>query len=93
MCGINGVFNLNGKPVAPEELRFMNSMMVHRGPDDEGYFLDKNIGLSMRRLSIIDIEGGRHPVVEHTLDDGQFVDNDLLLDTDENQLFIITGYI
>ncbi len=41
--------------------------------------------------SVIYITGGRHPVVEHTLDDGQFVDNDLLLDTDENQLFIITG--
>jgi DNA mismatch repair protein MutS len=41
--------------------------------------------------SVIYIAGGRHPVVEHTLGDEQFVDNDVLLDTDENQLLIITG--
>ncbi len=37
------------------------------------------------------ISGGRHPVVEHSLDDEQFVDNDVLLDTEDNQLLIITG--
>lgn len=41
--------------------------------------------------SVLYITGGRHPVVEHTLDNEQFVDNDVLLDTDENQLLLITG--
>ncbi len=41
--------------------------------------------------SVIHIAGGRHPVVEHTLDGEQFIDNDVLLDIDDNQLLIITG--
>lgn len=36
----------------------MNDMIVHRGPDDEGYFEDENITMGFRRLSIIDLEGG-----------------------------------
>lgn len=62
MCGINGIFNLNGSPVAKDILLRMNSKMTHRGPDDEGYYINKNIGLSVRRLSIIDIQGGHQPI-------------------------------
>ena len=40
----------------------MCSVMIHRGPDDEGYFIKENIGLGMRRLSIIDLEGGAQPI-------------------------------
>ena len=62
MCGINGIFNLNGSPVDKDILLGMNSKMTHRGPDDEGCYVDKNIGLSVRRLSIIDIQGGHQPI-------------------------------
>lgn len=62
MCGINGIYNLDGSPVVKNELIKMNSMMRHRGPDDEGCFVSENVGLSMRRLSIIDIEGGHQPL-------------------------------
>lgn len=62
MCGINGILNFNNKPVSKEDLFRMNSSMIHRGPDDEGYHLSKNIGLAMRRLSIIDPEGGHQPI-------------------------------
>ncbi len=40
----------------------MNDLMVHRGPDDEGYHAEDGAGLCMRRLSIIDSVGGRQPI-------------------------------
>jgi len=39
----------------------MNEQIVHRGPDDDGYWLDGHVGLAMRRLSIIDLAGGKQP--------------------------------
>ena len=36
--------------------------MIHRGPDDEGFFVAKGVGLGMRRLSVIDVVGGQQPV-------------------------------
>ena len=61
MCGINGIINYFKKPVEASQLKEMNNLMVHRGPDDEGYFLEENVGLSMRRLSIIDLNTGQQP--------------------------------
>jgi asparagine synthase (glutamine-hydrolysing) len=40
----------------------MNDLIVHRGPDDEGYFTHENVGLAMRRLSIIDLSTGHQPI-------------------------------
>lgn len=54
MCGIVGVFNLNGNPVSQGYLKKMNSQMEHRGPDGEGYYCENQIGLGHRRLSILD---------------------------------------
>lgn len=62
MCGICGIFHFNGQPVERNELSAMNKRMVHRGPDDEGYFIENTFGFAMRRLSIIDLEGGRQPI-------------------------------
>jgi asparagine synthase (glutamine-hydrolysing) len=62
MCGIAGIMSLDGPPVAINELRAMCAAMVHRGPDDEGYYLDSGVGLAMRRLSIIDLKTGRQPI-------------------------------
>jgi asparagine synthase (glutamine-hydrolysing) len=62
MCGICGIFNLDGQTVSRELLGRMNNTLVHRGPDGEGYFVQSNIGLGHRRLSIIDIEGGKQPM-------------------------------
>jgi asparagine synthase (glutamine-hydrolysing) len=62
MCGICGIFNLDGQTVDKELLQRMNNTLVHRGPDGEGYFVQSNIGLGHRRLSIIDIEGGKQPM-------------------------------
>jgi asparagine synthase (glutamine-hydrolysing) len=63
MCGICGQYNFGSrKPVEPETIRRMTESIRHRGPDDEGYFFDGNLGLGFRRLSIIDIEGGHQPM-------------------------------
>jgi asparagine synthase (glutamine-hydrolysing) len=62
MCGITGIFTLN--PHGDEEtiIKSMNDNLIHRGPDDEGYFTGKNIHLGMRRLSIVDLGGGHQPI-------------------------------
>ena len=62
MCGICGVIHFDGKPVTRELLAGMNNTLRHRGPDGEGYFIDGNIGLAMRRLKIIDIAGSDQPL-------------------------------
>jgi asparagine synthase (glutamine-hydrolysing) len=48
--------------VTLEQVRFMTDTIVHRGPDDEGFHVRGNIGLGMRRLSIIDVAGGHQPI-------------------------------
>jgi asparagine synthase (glutamine-hydrolysing) len=63
MCGICGQFNFaRSEPVESERIRRMTQTMVHRGPDDEGYFLSGSLGLGFRRLSIIDLAGGHQPM-------------------------------
>jgi asparagine synthase (glutamine-hydrolysing) len=63
MCGICGQFNFERQaPVSLREIQKMARSIVHRGPDDEGYFVSGPLGLGFRRLSIIDIEGGHQPM-------------------------------
>jgi asparagine synthase (glutamine-hydrolysing) len=63
MCGICGQFNfVNEEPVYPETIQGMAGSIVHRGPDDEGYYMSGPIGLGFRRLSIIDLAGGHQPM-------------------------------
>ena len=63
MCGICGILNFDvEQPVEKSHIKSMLNMMIHRGPDDEGYYFDGNIGLGHRRLSIIDISKGHQPI-------------------------------
>jgi asparagine synthase (glutamine-hydrolysing) len=63
MCGICGIYNFrNGKPVDRHDVEGMTKTLIHRGPDDEGYFLAGPLGLGFRRLSIIDLAGGHQPM-------------------------------
>jgi asparagine synthase (glutamine-hydrolysing) len=62
MCGIHGILQLDGQPVAPGTLSAMGNVTTHRGPDDEGQFIDGACGIAMRRLSIIDLAGGHQPL-------------------------------
>jgi len=66
MCGIVGTINFNGEPVAPALLKKMTDIISHRGPDDEGQWIDGPIGLGHRRLSIIDLSAAGHqPMLSH----------------------------
>ena len=60
MCGIAGIFNLNGEPVSSVVLRRMTDAIAHRGPDGEGFYTDSFIGLGHRRLAIIDLSAAGH---------------------------------
>jgi len=63
MCGICGQYNFNDSAnVEPFTLQTMARTMRHRGPDDEGYYVEGPLGLGFRRLSIIDLEGGHQPM-------------------------------
>ena len=63
MCGIAGVVSATRESSVSEALvRQMCDRIVHRGPDDEGIFVEDGAGLGMRRLSIIDLSGGHQPV-------------------------------
>ena len=63
MCGISGIFNLkNNIEIDKQILKHINQIQLHRGPDDEGYFIDKHLGLGHRRLSIIDLHSGHQPI-------------------------------
>ena len=70
MCGICGIFNFNNKePIDKNLIQRMTSVLKHRGPDDEGYYFGSQVagrrsqvGLGVRRLSIIDLETGHQPI-------------------------------
>ncbi len=63
MCGICGIVNLDPSNTAsPRVLEAMTARISHRGPDDYGYFRSGSVGLGHRRLSIIDLSGGRQPM-------------------------------
>jgi asparagine synthase (glutamine-hydrolysing) len=62
MCGIAGWYRRGGGPVPQRALVAACDRLRHRGPDDAGYFTDGDFGFGMRRLSIIDVEGGHQPI-------------------------------
>jgi asparagine synthase (glutamine-hydrolysing) len=62
MCGICGAIDFSGTMNAAGVVRLMTPTMQHRGPDDEGYLDRAALSLGMRRLSIIDLEGGHQPI-------------------------------
>jgi len=63
MCGICGVLDLeSGRRVSREHVEAMAQKLVHRGPDDAGYYLSPPVALGFRRLSIVDLTGGHQPM-------------------------------
>ena len=69
MCGIAGVLNVSGEPLAAPVLKRMTDVMAHRGPDGEGLYCEQGIGLGHRRLAILDLSpAGRQPMGNETGD-------------------------
>lgn len=62
MCGICGFVNLDGSSASRSIVEKMNEALLHRGPDDGGVLINDSVALAMRRLSILDIEGGHQPL-------------------------------
>ncbi|RIV17154.1 asparagine synthase (glutamine-hydrolyzing) [Alicyclobacillaceae bacterium I2511] len=62
MCGICGLVNKQGQPVDRQLLQDMTAMMMHRGPDDDGYYASGPVGLGFRRLAIVDVAAGQQPL-------------------------------
>ena len=70
MCGIAGALNFKDEPISEVDLKKMTDAIRHRGPDGEGHFFDRNLGLGHRRLAIIDLsELGKQPMVT---EDGRY---------------------
>ena len=67
MCGIVGIVRFDEKPIKKAELQTMMQVIKHRGPDDEGMFIDGHVGLGHVRLSILDLSSaGKQPMTDPT---------------------------
>jgi asparagine synthase (glutamine-hydrolysing) len=69
MCGICGVIQIGGEPrevVPPETLDRMTEAMTHRGPNDRGTYQSDGVALGVRRLSIVDVDGGHQPFADES---------------------------
>lgn len=62
MCGICGIYDFNQNNVLKKDILRMNKSLIHRGPDEQGHYLQKNIALANCRLAIIDLKSGRQPI-------------------------------
>jgi asparagine synthase (glutamine-hydrolysing) len=63
MCGICGQYNFGDQaPVRSRDIEAMTKSIVHRGPDDDGFYISGSLGFGFRRLSIIDLSGGHQPM-------------------------------
>src|ERR1043165_9459781 len=62
MCGIVGFVRNDGKAVDEPLLKHMCDAIRHRGPDDDGFYINGSVGLAMRRLAIIDLKSGQQPI-------------------------------
>jgi asparagine synthase (glutamine-hydrolysing) len=64
MCGIAGFINFDGAPASPDILKKMTDAIAHRGPDGQGRWLEKQVGLGHRRLAILDLSpAGHQPMI------------------------------
>ena len=64
MCGIAGYINLNDEPASEAVVKQMTDVIDHRGPDGEGQWIERNVGLGHRRLAIIDLSpAGYQPMI------------------------------
>ncbi|MBL7996079.1 asparagine synthase (glutamine-hydrolyzing) [bacterium] len=71
MCGIAGILNINGDPVALQTVKAMCEKIAHRGPDGNGFYVDANFGVGHKRLAILDVSSkGSQPMASR---DGRWI--------------------
>ena len=66
MCGLSGFVSLDHRPADPAIVRRMTATLRHRGPDDEGYYVEGPVALGHRRLNIIDLATGHQPIANES---------------------------
>ncbi len=67
MCGIAGILNLSSTPLSrTDALDGMLRSIFHRGPDEDGVLIDRELSMGMRRLSIIDLADGTQPIFDES---------------------------
>ena len=71
MCGITGIINFTGQDVSHKSLKLAADSISHRGPDDSGEFIERNVGIAHRRLSIIDVTSAGNQPMESK--DGRYI--------------------
>src|SRR6202007_1053297 len=62
MCGICGIVGIESSATSEAVVRRMMASMIHRGPDEEGILISPPVAVGMRRLRIVDLEGGSQPL-------------------------------
>src|SRR5688572_4009059 len=60
MCGIVGLINVKGRKLSEDSIKPLTELISHRGPNDAGHFVDENLALGHRRLSILDLSSDGH---------------------------------
>lgn len=60
MCGISGIIDKSNNKIINEDIKVINDLIYHRGPDDEGFYFGKNFAFGHRRLSILDLSSDGH---------------------------------
>jgi len=94
MCGIFGVFSKNSiTDRHKESIKKISSEILHRGPDGEGIFVDQNCILSMRRLSIIDLEGGWQPFLDESRNLALVVNGEIYNHVELRDELMSKGYV
>ncbi len=73
MCGISGIVNRDNSSVSKSDIKRMNDLIAHRGPDSEGYFLESNLALAHRRLSILDLSSDGNQPMHFNGKNGEYV--------------------
>ena len=68
MCGISGIINKHVSTVRKSEIKTMNDLIAHRGPDDEGFYFEKKFAFGHRRLSILDLSSDGHQPMSYLND-------------------------
>ena len=94
MCGINGIIyaGVEKRTVDEQLLRRMRDALAHRGPDESGLFIENNVGLGHRRLSIVDLESGQQPMFNRTRSAVIVYNGEVYNHNDYRQELIAKGY-
>ena len=96
MCGICGVVQIGGAPrevVAPDVLDRMTDAMTHRGPNDRGTYQVDGVALGVRRLSIVDVEGGHQPFSNEAGDVWAIQNGELYNHVDVRDRLVADGHV